>query len=250
MNSYKKIIEKIMGSEAKERGFKIVSGRTLLVTKTIAIFQRTKEGKSQSFYITEDLLREGKLYLDCNCRIEATFDREDEESFQKCIEQFNDYMMTKGYTFLDDQLRQPIFTHDDSEYVKNNYIELAEVFLNSKNIVFFDNNLKNMFDELFRKLEELFDLEWEDAKEGLLSIAACITYVMVRAGYGIQIIDKRNISTFYIERNDEFIKCVSNSPINLVYVAYKIKKLDKVMIPALRKFLTDEEWKERGGIIG
>lgn len=247
---YKKIIKEIMEPEAKERGFKIVSGRTLLLTKTIAIFQRKKEGKSQSFYITEDLLREGKLYLDCNGRIEATFDRDDEESFRKSIEQFNDYMMAKGYAFLDEQIRQPIFTHEDSEYVKNNYIELAEAFLNSKNIVFSGNNLKNLFDELFRELENLFDLVWDDAKEGLLSVAACITYVMVGAEYGIQIIDKRNISTFYIERNDEFTKFVSDSPINLVYVSYKIKNLDKITIPALRKFLTDEEWKERGGTIG
>ena len=122
--------------------------------------------------------------------------------------------------------------------------------MNSKNIVFSGNNLKNLFDELFRELENLFDLEWDDAKEGLLSVAACITYVMVGAGYGIQIIDKRNISTFYIERNDEFTKFVSDSPINLVYVSYKIKNVDEITIPALRKFLTDEEWKERGGTIG
>ena len=54
----------------------------------------------------------------------------------------------------------------------------------------------------------LFTLDWDDEKEGLLTIAACITYMMVRSECGIQIIEKRNMPSFYIEKSIEDVSIV------------------------------------------
>ncbi|PHU33813.1 hypothetical protein CSX01_13325, partial [Pseudobutyrivibrio ruminis] len=60
---YKKIIEEIMGEEAKKRGFSIKSHPKLIATKPLGILERTVDEQSQSLFITEDLIHQGDIYI-------------------------------------------------------------------------------------------------------------------------------------------------------------------------------------------
>ena len=60
---YKKIIEEIMGEEAKKRGYKITSHPKLIVTKPLATLERTVDELPQAIDITEDLLHKGDVFI-------------------------------------------------------------------------------------------------------------------------------------------------------------------------------------------
>ena len=97
----KKIIEQIMGKEAKEHGFRISSHPALLATKPLAYFERTKNGKNQMFEITEYRIFPGKIFLRGASSNDITLGYHNEEEFEKCIHLFYEHMMKEGYDFLD-----------------------------------------------------------------------------------------------------------------------------------------------------
>ena len=237
--SHLDIIRNIMGEEASKRGFEIKTGKARLATKTLAIFHRKKSEVSQSFYITENLINKGVLYLDCIDRISESY--RDERSFIECIEKFNGYLLEDGYRRLDLEISRPIFSLEDSNYVRDNYIELAKVFFNSEEIDFATVSIKNALDKVMNAFIECFDEEWSDIKDELLLLAGALTFLLVNSGYPIYIRDKKNMNSYYLEREKGLISLVSYSPLDIIYAAYRIKDVDKVLLPIVKKFFTDVE---------
>ncbi len=239
---YKKIIEEIMGEEARRRGYKIEAGVGLLVTRQLAIFSRV-DGKGQHFIITKNLLEEGTLYLDCGQRISSYYT--DETSFRKSISEFNEFMLDEGYKYLEKKLEEKHFTHEDSEYVKKNYKEIAIELLKA-GVVIDKDNLKDSFESLFELLEEAFSKDWDSAIDTMYAVTAGITYLLVDNIFPIEIIDFDDTSFYYLSRKDGLQFTFSESPLHMVYATYKLKNMEPFLKKRIRCFFTEEELKEIG----
>ena len=238
-STYISIVRKVMGDEAARRGYEIKSGNTRLATRTIAIFHRNKGEVSQSFYITEDLLHDGVLYLDCDNRIVSNFN--DDKSFEDCIKYFNDYLLNDGYRRLDEAIETPIFSKADSNYVRDNNEELAKKFFEMKQQDLESLEFKDGLHTILISLSECLNDDWDYVKEQLLILAGALTFVFVTSEYHIYIKEKKNMTTFYLEREEGLNSIVSNSPLDLIYASYKVKSVEKIMVPILKRYFLKDE---------
>ena len=233
-----------MGEEANKHGYEIKAGTARLTTRTLAIFHRKKGEISQSFYITEDLLHKGVIYLDCKSRISAKY--EDDESFESCIKEFNSYLLDSGYRSLNEELDTPVFLKADSDYVRDNYEELAKVFFESKQIQYKDTGIKEALGLIIDSIKECLAEDWVTVKDELLVLAGALTFLLVNSEYPIYIREKKNMPSFYLEREEGVISLISNSPLDLIYATYKSKSVDKIMIHILRRYFTKDELSDVG----
>ncbi|PHU34073.1 hypothetical protein [Pseudobutyrivibrio ruminis] len=91
-----KTIARIIGREAKNRGFIFDSIRKGQLTNYLAIFNRKTRGKAQRFDIYEDLLHKGKISLVCmGEKIDTEY--RDKLSFETAMKKFAEYMNIIGY---------------------------------------------------------------------------------------------------------------------------------------------------------
>ncbi len=233
-----------MGEEASKRGYEIKPGKTRLTTRTLAIFHRKKGEVSQSFYITEDLLKTGVIYLDCTNRVAAKYDNE--ESFKKSIELFNKYLLYEGYSNMEEEVNTPFFSKEDSDYVRDNYEELAKIFFTSKQINVENIEVNDSLAVIIDEIKKCFLEEWTTIKAELLVLAGALTFLLTNSGYPIYIKEKKNMSSFYLEREEGLNCFISNSPLDLIYASYRVKSVDKIMVPILKRYFTKDELKLLG----
>lgn len=239
---YKKIIEEIMGKDAEERGYKIQRGARLLTRRELAVFTR-RDNKGQNFYVNQSFLEENTVYLECNERISAHYT--DEESFRKCISEFNDYMLNKGYGYLEEKLKEKYFTKEDGDYVRDNYEELVDKL--EKNGTYLDkNNLKQSFEALFEKISCTFSKEWDDAIDEMFAVTAGLTYLLLGGKYPIQMSEHPKGYAYFLDRKEGLKFPISECPLHVVYVTYMAKDIELMLKPSIKRLLTEEEWKEIG----
>ncbi|PHU33857.1 hypothetical protein CSX01_13090, partial [Pseudobutyrivibrio ruminis] len=118
----KEIIDRIIGEEAKKRGFNCDSIRKGQLTHYLAIFSRKTGGKAQRFDIYEDLLHKGKISLVCmGEKIDTEY--RDELSFETAMKKFAEYMNTIGYKKMDDALKVKEFQKEDALLFSDNYLK-------------------------------------------------------------------------------------------------------------------------------
>lgn len=230
-----------MGEEARKHGFSISAQPGLLATKPLAYFTRKMDsGGSQMFEITEYKIFPGRIFLR-GAGANITLEYKNEEEFEKCIHHFNDYMVKEGYGLLDDALNIKEFEYEDGKYVKENYNELAEMFIKEVQVSDIATMSVAVFINYIREyISNLVGVDWDQAKPKLMLVAGFIIYYMVnRAGAYIEE-DTERITYFVLARDKEGI-IEKHSPLKLVYVAYRHKSVDTVLIKILNNYFTKEE---------
>ena len=232
---YKKIIEEIMGDEAKKNGFTITTHPKLLATKPLAYFEKIDGERSQMFEITEYLIGPKTIFLRC-CGNEIHLKYEDEQSFRECINKFQEFMINEGYNLLQYAARRPIFTKKDSEYVFNNY----EKMFNESSEMFVGKTVNEGLLLIEEMVIPTFEMKWEEAQNILLNAAGVLVGFMLSRSDSIYI-EYGTTDRFYIERVCGIDRKAHEDPCNIVLLSYRNKDTKKWFYRITRKFFNDYE---------
>lgn len=225
-----------MGEEANKHGFVITSQRALLATRPLAYFERTKNGIAQMFEITEYKIFPGRIFLR-GAGDEITLEYHDENGFEECISAFNDYMIKEGYTFLDKALEIKEFAHEDGIYVKRNYPNLSKLFMEENQVGKLDDLLWSDFlDIVGDYVKSLYDLEWEKAKPQIMKAAGFIVEVLINKANASIEEDDDQYTYFNLQKYTNGIRTII-SPLKIVYISYKYKDAENVLISFLKDFV-------------
>lgn len=236
---YKKIIEEIMGEEAKKRGYIITSHPKLIVTKPLAILERTVNELHQSIDITEDLLHKGDVFIWFGGK-KRIYHYEDEDSFRRMVGEINEFMISEGYEKMDGYLKMPYYLKADYEYVRSNF----ERDYNEYKINHNCSNIKDGLTSICTDIADTYNVEWSLAKERIVYISEVLTGIMLEHINNTYLTDGLNTEYFYVERIELLKRKAHHNPMNLVLNSYKNKDTEKWLIRFIKDFLTEEELRE------
>ncbi|SCY48796.1 hypothetical protein SAMN05660668_02814 [Pseudobutyrivibrio sp. AR14] len=219
----RQIIDELLGKEAKDKGFKQEYIRKGLSSNYLGLFKRIVSGKSQGFDIYEDLIHEGKISLLCmGDSISYTY--VDEFSFKEVISKFATYMREIGYKKMDESLQMKTFEKDDIALFVDSYINFAEKCFAKNNIDYLikPNDLSVL---LKKELEELFEIEFDKAKEILMEIAGTIAYYSLKNNDKVTIDKKENWLIITIQKysRDGYPFFKEHNILYIIYRSYQMK---------------------------
>ena len=198
--SKKEIINRIIGGEAKNRGFNCDSLRKGQLTHYLAIFSRKTKGKAQRFDIFEDLIHKGKISLVCmGQRMDLQY--RDELSFETAIKKFAEYMNTIGYKIMDDALNVKDFQRGDIELFSDNYQRYGDIFF-LENSVDANADSKDFYNCIKKNMEILFDRDFDEIKDILMKIAGGIVCFFI-SNDNVTWTEKKTLET---EVGDEIVE--------------------------------------------
>ncbi len=230
---YKKIIEEIMGEEAKKRGFSIKSHPKLIATKPLGILERTVDERNQSLFITEDLIHKGDIYIMFEGK-RMTYHYEDEETFRMAISQINEFMLREGYSKMDEWLKRPFLKKADREYLKNNYSELYQKYQNLVG----EKTLRDDILNISEMINSLTNKEWVEVKKELIDIMGITAGIILNKIPNTYMYDSDDY--FYMIREEGLKRKALESPENMVLSAYRLKD-NKWIETHVKRYLSETE---------
>ena len=169
---YKKIVNDVMGPDAKENGFKY-NGRTSVgySKSLLAEYERKiDDNYTQSFLIDYNFIS-NELELQANGIVELRSFDGSEEDFRRVISEFADIMRKEGYKNYDESLKEPRYTMAEQGYLLKNYKRLSEEYCRENNIktdLDFEEKIYCINDRII----VLKGKEFEEVKNELIMIAA------------------------------------------------------------------------------
>ena len=233
---YKKIIEEIMGEEAKKRGFSIKSHPKLIATKPLGILERTVDEQSQSLFITEDLIHQGDIYIMFEGK-RMTYHYEDEETFRMAISQINEFMLREGYSKMDEWLKRPYYKREDIIFVRNNYEKDYEKYIDENPNTIINDDLLH----ICQMVESVYNIEWTVAKKQLLLASEILTGLMLDKIKDTYMVEGKTSNYIFIDREANIKRKVHDAPMGIVLNAYRQKNVNRWILDEIKAYFSKEE---------
>ncbi|WP_294242770.1 hypothetical protein [Pseudobutyrivibrio sp.] len=235
---YKKIIEEIMGEEAKKRGFTIISHPRLIATKPLGILNRRIDEMSQSIHITEDLIHKGDVYILFEGK-KLTYHYDDEESFRQVIHEINDFMLKEGYSKMDEWLEKPYYKQEDILKIKSDFEKTYDEY----KLTHVSEGLSDGVKFICTEIENSYDIDWEGAKKTIIYLSELLIGLMLDKIEDTYLKEGRE-NWIFVERNNNIKRLAHRSPATLVLNAYQHKSTNKYLIEYVKRFLSEAELEE------
>lgn len=239
---YKKIIKEIMGSEAKKHGFKIgKNGPAGISKRNLAVYEKKiDEIYTQSFEIEYDSMFHELTLWAGKIRETSKFENDDEASFRKVVNQFEEIMKGRGYQAFIDEEAEPRFTIAEQGFLLKNYRELSACFYSKYSIDCKANDNAELIEKLefiVKKVDECRGKEFADIKENMIEVAAFYTELILNCadasiegykGFDNFTIVKGNMGVIY--------------PLNSILSLWTKERKDLFIYHTCRVMLTNEQF--------